>query len=173
MCRLEPKMETKGLNTIQLRHALLENDVTREFFDGVYPVDHLKFVTQPPKLILVNTDPSYKPGKHWLLFFRDGNGAMEIFDSLGQDLRNFNFQIRHFAQKFDDTVRFIKYRVQPVNSALCGHYCLYYAYMRCSGNNMNDIVKDIPSAEWIRECVPILFDIPGIISECQTCKCIS
>lgn len=162
-------MGETGLNTIQLREALMENDVTRPYFNGIYPVNHLKHVTSPPKMIMVNTDPSYKPGKHWLVFFRNED-TMEMFDSLGNDLTEMNPIIKTFAHKFNETVKYVSHRIQPKNTALCGHYCLYYAYLRCHGETMNDIVSQMPTPNWIRDCVPILFDIPGIISECQTCE---
>lgn len=161
-------MGEAGLNTLQLRHALTHNLMTQSYFDGIYPLDELKSIETPPKMIVVNTDPSYKPGKHWMLFFRD-NDVMELFDSLGRDLSDMEADIKTFAHRFNDTVKYVSQRVQPVNSSLCGHYCLYFAHRRCDGHSMNDIVSDIPSPSWIKECVPILFDIPGIISECQTC----
>ena len=167
--RTEMEEET-GLNTVQLRHAMTENGMTKRHFNGVFPVDYLKFIKNPPTMVVVNTDPSSQPGKHWLLFFRTDSGVMEMFDSLGKDLKTYSHQIQDFAQRFDDTVKFVSRRIQPKNSALCGHYCLYYAYMRCAGSSMNDIIAEMPTADWIKECVPILFDIPGIISDCQTCQ---
>lgn len=161
-------MEDTGLNTWQLRHALVENNTTRNYFDGVYPCDVLKNITSPPRLIIVNTDPSHKPGKHWLLFFRN-NETVEMFDSLGRNLDSYNKEIKTFVDKFFKTVKFTTFRIQPLNTSLCGHYCLYYAYMRCNGKEMDSIIREMPSPQWIKFCVPILYDIPGIVSECQTC----
>ena len=38
-----------------------------------------------PKLIICNTDPSTKPGKHWVYFFFH-NDTVDFFDSLGNDM---------------------------------------------------------------------------------------
>ena len=56
-------------------------------------------------------------------------------------------------------------RIQPKGTTLCGHYCLYYAYSRCEGMSVQKIVHTMPSPQWIKSCIPILFDIPDIISE--------
>ena len=32
-------------------------------------------------------------------------------------------------------------RMQPINSSLCGYYCLYYAYFKCKNYDM-DIILD-------------------------------
>ena len=61
-------------------------------------------------------------------------------------------------------------RIQPKNTALCGHYCLYYAYSRCEGMSVQKIVHTMLSPQWIKSCIPILFDIPDIFSEYQCCK---
>ena len=162
-------MEDKGLHTLQLSHALHNNDSTRPFFDGIYSLDHLDSITQPPKMIVVNTDPSHKPGKHWLLFYRDSN-AMEMYDSLGKNVDEMEMPIRRFVHRFNETVMFLNHRFQPKKTALCGHYCLYFAYLRCNNQSMAQIVNEMPSPMWIEKYVPILFNIPGIISECQTCR---
>lgn len=164
-------MEDAGLNTFQLRHALSHDDKTQTFFDGVFPSDFLKNIKNKPKLIIVNTDPSTQPGKHWLLFFLD-NDKMEMFDSLGRSIEYYSEGIRNFVSRFAKTIKFVDRRIQPLNSSLCGHYCLYFAYCRCNGQSMDTIVNNMHSPEWIKYCVPILFDIPGIISECQVCETI-
>ena len=61
-------------------------------------------------------------------------------------------------------------RIQLKGTALYGHYCLYYAYSRCEGMSVQKIVHTMPSPQWIKSCIPILFDIPDIISEYQCCK---
>ena len=68
----------------------------------------------------------------------------------------------------------VKNRTQPVNTTLCGHYCLYYAYSRCVEKiNKEQIINNVPSANWIKCCIPLFFELPEIITECQCCtKCL-
>ena len=36
--------------------------------------------------------------------------------------------------------------MQPINSDLCGEYCLYFAYGRCKGYSMEYILRTMSSA---------------------------
>ena len=49
------------------------NPITNKYFDGVYSSDTLKEIKEKPNLIICNTDPSNKPGEHWVLFFFSEN----------------------------------------------------------------------------------------------------
>ena len=40
-------------------------------------------------------------------------------------------------------------RTQPVNSDLCGQYCLYYSYAKCNGLSMEEIIHDIPDYKYV------------------------
>ena len=162
----------KGLNSLQLWEALSQNTSTQHFFDGVYALDQLKNIKSKPKLVLGNTDPQHKPGKHWLLFFFNEDGTtMDFFDSLGKPPQDYPRAIPDFIQKWSSEVYYIPNRIQPVGSALCGHYCLYYAYSKSIGESMEDIMSHMPSSGWIEKCIPILFKITRIHSDCQTCRC--
>ena len=52
------------MNTKQIWRSLAYNIFTNPYFDGVYSIDTLKNIKQKPRLIICNTDPSYKHGKH-------------------------------------------------------------------------------------------------------------
>ena len=162
----------KGLNSLQLWEALTQNTSTQPFFDGVYALDQLKHIKSKPKLVLSNTDPQYKAGKHWLLFFFNEDGmTMDFFDSLGRNPEDYPHPIPEFIRKWSSEVYYMPNRVQPEGSALCGHYCLYYAYSKSLGESMEDILSHMPSSEWIEKCILILFKINKIRSTCQTCEC--
>ena len=74
------------MNTKQLWNALCLNPITNKYFDGVYSSDTLKEIKEKPNLIICNTDPSNKPGEHWVLFFFSEN-SVDFFDSLGRDIK--------------------------------------------------------------------------------------
>ena len=99
-------------------------------------------------------------------------GTVEFFDSLGYDLDYYHNSIKKFVQKFSNKhVTILRCRLYvPINSSLCGHYCLYYAYCRCQGMTTKNIVNNFPTAQWIQCSIPLLFDINDIISECQCCE---
>ena len=57
-------------------------------FHGVYPMNQLPHVVEPPTFIIVNTDVHNLPGKHWIVLFVDKNFCGEVFDSLASPLCN-------------------------------------------------------------------------------------
>ena len=67
-----------GLNTFQLTAALQKNAITKKCFDGVYPRDILNSIKKTPQMIIVNTDPSTKSGKHWILLYFDARGLLKF-----------------------------------------------------------------------------------------------
>ena len=157
------------MNGLQLWHALSMNASTRPSFDGVFASDTLRTLQHQPKLIICNTDPSYKPGEHWLLFYVTDNGTVEMFDSLGKDITDYSQDIVHFTERFGQVSKVLTQRVQPLNSALCGQYCLYFAYLRCKGLSMESIATDMPSATFIQSYVTYLYDIPDVFPDYQSC----
>lgn len=132
------------MNTKQLWNALSSNFYTHKYFDGVYSIDNLKDIKCKPKLIICNTDPSYKPGKHWVLFFFNKD-KVEFYDSLGKDLDEYGKEFYNFVQKFAKSYERATERTQPVKSSLCGEYCLYYAYCTCRGLSMENIINSMIS----------------------------
>ena len=122
-------------------------------------------------MIIVNTDPSTKSGKHWILLYFDAQGCAEMFDSLGNDVASYHSSIKKFIQRHSTHyMHAVHDRIQPKGTTLCGHYCLYYAYSRYEGMSAQKIVHTMPFPQWIKPYIPILFDIPDIISEYQCCK---
>lgn len=136
------------MNTKQIWQALSSNPITEPFFDGVFPSDTVRNIKKKPELIICNTDPSNKPGSHWLLFFFH-NDTVDFYDSLGKDLNNYSKDFINLIQKFANDYQLSSVRTQPINSSLCGYYCLYFAYKRCKGNNMNTIISSMKSSSHV------------------------
>ena len=89
-----------GLNTFHLTAVLQKNPITKKCFDGVYPRDILNSIKKTPWMIIVNTDPSTKSGKHWILLYFDTQGHAAIFDSLGNDVASYHSSIKIHAETF-------------------------------------------------------------------------
>ena len=149
-----------------------ETAQTDSQFVGVFARDEVPLIIdQIPAIIIANTDPSTKSGSHWILFYFDNNGNVEYFDSLGKTLTHYHkdfFKI--IKNNCNYYSRVVKNRIQPVNTTLCGHYCLYYANSRCVEKIIKEqIINNMPSANWIKCCIPFFFELPEIITECQCC----
>ena len=136
------------MNTKQLWNPLVNNKVTEPYFDGIFPKDMLKIIENKPKLIICNTDPSDKKGQHWVLFFFERN-LIEFYDPLGHNISYYGNEFSELINKFGNKYKWVKIRTQPINSDLCGEYCLYYAYGRCKGYSMEYIIKTMSSARKI------------------------
>ena len=164
-----------GLNSLQLTFALRKHAQTASQFVGVFARDELPLIIDKiPAIIIANTDPSTKSGSHWILFYFDNNGNAEYFDSLEKTLTHYHRDFLKFIKNNCNYYsRVAKKRIQPVNTTLCLHYCLYYAYSsRVEKINKEQIITNMPSADWIKCCIPC-FGITRNITECQCCtKCL-
>ena len=85
-------------------------------------------------MIIVNTDPSTKSRKHWILLYFDAQEHAKIFDSLGNDVASYHSSIKIIIQRHSTHyMHAVHDRIQPKGTTLCGHHCLYYAYSKCEG----------------------------------------
>lgn len=131
------------MNTSRIKKVLL--NVLGDNFAGVFPSDKLPKVDldlKRKKMALVaNTDPTDKPGAHWIAFVWQGP-VVEYFDSYG--LQPTLPAFLKFLTKFD----FYKHsnkQIQGPFSSVCGHYCIYYIIQRWKGFSMNDILNKFSS----------------------------
>lgn len=128
------------MNTKQLYQALMSNKLTKKVFDGVFSRDTLEDIIIQPKLIICNTDPSTKPGEHWLLFWFDGN-EVDFFDSLGKTLDFYGKEFVDFVKRYSNKMTFSRVRTQPKDSDYCGHYCLFYSLCKVLKYQPKEIIK--------------------------------
>ena len=124
---------------------LLQQPDTAWYMDGVFACDELLQFNLIPRLIIANTDHSGLPGSHWVLFFRTDSGIMEYFDPLCKDMDYYNSYFSYFTFTHSWAYEKAKRPVQAINSKICGHFCLLYAYLRCKGLSMDYIIDNIPT----------------------------
>ena len=146
------------MNTKQLWTALTLNKVTNQYFDGIFSIDTLSEINTKPRLIICNTDPSYKAGQHWVLFFFKDN-SVDFYDSLGKDIQECGPEFITFIQNYCNNFKECIGRTQPNNSSLCGVYCLYYSYAKCIGKSMEEIIDEMKNTEKIVNTVKQIFFI--------------
>jgi hypothetical protein len=68
-------MNTREIERFNRDHVCLAS------FQGVFSRDTLP---SKPRLLICNTDPSDKPGQHWIAIYVDKNLRGEFFDSFGR-----------------------------------------------------------------------------------------
>lgn len=121
------------MNTQEIENTVQKDKcVTRDFL-GVFPSDQLPKIQTRPCCFIANTDPSTKPGQHWIaMYFGRYN---EYFDSYAlepqEDFRVYKPEIvsNHCLQSFD--------------SAVCGEYCIYFLYKRGRGVPFATIIDNL------------------------------
>ena len=133
------------MNTTQIQHILEQNENTRKNFTGVYSRNMLRNIEHSPRLVVCNTDPSYKPGKHWILFYFHDN-IVDFYDPLGRKPEEYGIEFIEFMKEYASNYKICFDRTQPLNSNLCGHYCIWYANMCTQQYSMSYIVNNLPDA---------------------------
>lgn len=118
------------MNTQQLKRIFSAN----ADFVGVFPSDQIPLI-QPSfivKCLIINLDPSNKPGSHWvaLSYHRNklGRNEMEYFDSYGFPpyltipIRGKNWHLSYNRTRF-----------QKEKSVVCGQHCVHFVDKRLAG----------------------------------------
>ena len=132
--------QTKTKNKKKKINGLLASDLNSALncfpnFLGCVPEDKLDELVfgSLPCFIIVNIDSGNMPGSHWIalgLF----KGSIEIFDPLGFDIFNWTrvpCSLLNFVHRLSVTRKLkIAHRIQSDSSTLCGHFCLFYIFMR-------------------------------------------
>jgi hypothetical protein len=128
------------MNTIEITDLLQRQ--SKNCFNGVYACDKIpKNLTQNGALVC-NTDPSNKPGRHWIVLFI-GDNYIEFFDSLGNGPGYAPYPKEFLtAAKSRPTCEFNPHMIQSALSDTCGEFCVYYVRERCAGRAMHEIVAD-------------------------------
>lgn len=101
---------------------------------GVFPCNKLPSKIKKPSFIVANTDPSNKPGEHWVAFYFPTKGHAEFFDSFGQppNKRYFTKFLERHSRKYVIN----SHRFQGNFSSTCGNYCCLFLYYRSIGKTL-------------------------------------
>src|SRR5262249_36943292 len=124
------------MNTIELITILSRDKITKPNFIGVYASDHIRSlqVRKFPACFMVNTDPSWKSGAHWLAIYISHNNKVEFFDSYGQDPSKYPTVFDFLKRQTGGDVRMnTEQQLQSYFSSTCGQFCLYFLLWRCRG----------------------------------------
>lgn len=91
---------------------------------GVFALNELPDLEHElrPFALVLNTDPRYKPGTHWLAIFAPRDGCNELFDSFGLPSNFYGLNVYNLLA---NSTTF-----QSNLSAVCGHYCIFFIYLR-------------------------------------------
>ena len=126
------------MNGFEISQCLEQHPLTSHSFKGVYSRDELKNKhLQPGNLFIINTDKRQDPGAHWVLFYRGRSDPPLYFDSYGNP--PLHKEMYEFAIKDNETFGYNAWRLQDVDSSVCGHYVTYLAARLCAGESIENI----------------------------------
>lgn len=126
------------MDTNKIEEIFLMDEKIRKYFLGIYPIDMVPDLTKTGSIIVVNLDPSFKSGSHWIVLCLREQSMVEYFDSLGKKPK-----INIVSNLFRNN-QFCVYninRIQDYNTNTCGLFCLFYSYYACRFCNMESIIS--------------------------------
>lgn len=142
------------MNSQQIDSILRYNQYSKRYFKGVYAADQLPLIVDSyPAAFVVNTDPSHKPGTHWVSFYFNANGNGDFFDSYGKTPEFYNDEFKVFLDNNTGKWKYNKKQLQHISSVVCGQYVVYYLIMKCRPNVdgskiMSVFTKDKTFNDW-------------------------
>lgn len=107
-------------------------------FIGVFAIDRLPQSLPPkrPLLLVCNTDPHDKPGRHWTAVYIGEESKGEYFDSFCDAppplMRNY---LNKFCVTWSTNVR----QLQSAASRFCGQYVIFYTLFKSLDYSMSAI----------------------------------
>lgn len=127
------------LNTIQLK--LFLKKILRNNSFQVGAIDELKDF-HFPVIAIVNNQPKHLSGEHWLaIYCKKPESVIEIFDSAGGIVKDYLKYVSDFVKKHRLQVQKNVHILQPLDSVLCGYFCLYFLSLKSKGYSFNSILK--------------------------------
>ena len=109
------------------------------FFIGVFAVDNLPNVTKFPATLIVNTDPAYEAGEHWVALHLKPRGRVDYFCSFG--FPPLILELQDFVNRYGSSgKRYNRCTMQDVNSTLCGDYCICFVKCIAKGAELPEFV---------------------------------
>ena len=109
---------------------------------SIFPIDKL-----PPKImenhfLIVNSEPSISPGRHWIVMHFPQQSIPEFCDSLGKCPSFYSYTMLDYLIQNNNYGFVYNYdKLQNDESTNCGVFCLYFIYHRIKGVSFKNIMK--------------------------------
>lgn len=142
------------MNNFQIDKILGRNKSTAPYYLGCFPSDKLDRVPSKyfPLSFVVNFDPSWEKGSHWVAIFAESPHSVDYYDSLGiwpPPNENISRYLSNFNQ-----IEFNPYAFQEIGSRNCGKHAIFFLYNRSIGKTMNEILQFLIDRGMIRKTSP-------------------
>ena len=90
-----------------------------------------------PSSFVINLDPSYKPGSHWVAVYFDINGVGEYFDSF---VHYPPYKVDCFLHSHAKGWQYNHIQVQEFYTTTCGQFVVFYIYQKSRGLTLEVIL---------------------------------
>ena len=129
------------MNTAQISHVLKSDKYTQVTFAATLPADMLPEakIDALPVAYVVNTDPSTKPGTHWLAIYIDRKRQGYFMDSFGWPPSAYGFT--DFFKRNCASCTYNERRLQSDHTTVCGQYCIYFILRLCRYASVASILR--------------------------------
>ena len=128
------------MNSRQLRWILSGDKFTKLSFGNVYAINEMKSIKSVsyPSSFVINLDPSYKPGSHWVAVYFDKNGVGEYFDSFARYPLH---EVVHFLRSHAKGLAIQSYASARTLYTTCGQFVVFYIYQKSQGLSLEVILR--------------------------------
>ncbi|EGT43094.1 hypothetical protein CAEBREN_30233 [Caenorhabditis brenneri] len=119
------------MDSVQISNILSNDRFAKKTFIGVYSADELQRLKPLKKRfgLIVNTDESNQPGRHWQSIFVDESSTCHFFCSLDETPTPLIYE---FMQRYKRIVS-NRNRHQKLDEVTCGGYCIFIQAMMARG----------------------------------------
>ena len=149
-------MDTCTIDQVLRKHC--------NIYRGTYSSDTLPKILDSwrPLVIVVNTDPSAQPGKHWICMFFDECEHGKFFDSFGQyPARVFEL----YMNKYCSAWTYNNKQLQSLISRFCGHYVIWFSVLKARKYSLTELLRNVSSDTGLNDYLAHKFECTLIQSQ--------
>ena len=108
-------------------------------FGGVFAINRLPLIQKKQRSLVINLNPSYKEGFHWVAVYFKRDGSAFYFDSFGRlPEGNVLTLIERFAPR---GYNYSRMKLQNDFSASCGYFCILFVLLANRQNRFFDLFE--------------------------------
>ena len=146
-------MEKVPLNNVQLDHLATADAILKPYFYGTLAWDRLpsRPIKKEPRGYIVNTDPHYRGGRHWLALWTHSGNVCEVMDSYALPLESYETTepLQDWLKSQWKYVIYNGQSLQSIYSKSCGDYAFFYLKDRAKGQSMNEFLRRFSKHDYV------------------------
>ena len=108
-----------------------------------------------PMFLIVNTEPSWLPGEHWLVFYFPKGDIPEFFYSFGHDPSYYSSHFTDFLCENSEQKNFWinSEQLQSFGSNICGLYCILFVLSKMWNISFENFIENFTKNKQQNDCI--------------------